>query len=101
MTKADEKFQLVPPHRHRTNHAEKAIGTFKEHLMASICSYDPSLPMHLWYHNIPQATITLNLIRSSRINPCVSAEAQLNGPFDFNATPLAPPGTKILIYETP
>ena len=30
MTKADENFQLVPPHCRRTNHAKKAIGTFKE-----------------------------------------------------------------------
>ena len=67
MAKSDEDFQLVPPHRHRTNHAEKAIGTFKEHLIASICSYDPSYPMHLWDRNIPQATLTLNLLRPSRI----------------------------------
>ena len=67
MTKADENFQLVPPHRHHTNHAEKAIGTFKEHLIASICSYDPSFPMHLWDRNIPQVTLTLNLLRPSRI----------------------------------
>ena len=101
MTKADKKFQLVPPHRHRTKHAEKAIGTFKENLIASICSYDPSSPMHLWDRNIPQATLTLNLLRPSRINPRLSSEAQLNGPFNFNATPLSPPGTKVLIYDTP
>ena len=101
MTKADENFQLVPPHGHRANHAEKSIGTFKEHLITSICSYDPSSPMHLWDRNIPQATITLNLLRPSRINPRLSSEAQLNGPFNFNATPLSTPGTKVLIYDTP
>ena len=57
--------------------------------------------MHLWDHNIPQAALTLNIFRPSRINPRLSAEAHLNGHFNFNATPLAPPGTKILIYETP
>ena len=101
MTKANENFQLVPLQRHRTNHAKKAIGTFKEPLIASICSYDPRFPMHLWDRNIPQATLTLNLLRQSRINPRLSAEAQLNGPFNFNATPLAPPWTKVLIYDTP
>ena len=43
--------------------------------------------------------LTLNLIRPSCINPRLPAEAQLNGAFDFNKTPLAPPGTKVLIFE--
>ena len=33
--------------------------------------------------------------------PRLSAEAYLIGAFDFNVTPLAPPGTKVLIHETP
>jgi hypothetical protein len=40
-------------------------------------------------------------MRPSRINPRLSAEAQLNGAFDYNKTPLAPPGMKVLIHETP
>ena len=101
MTKADENFQFVPLHCHGNNHVEKAIGTFKEHLIATICSYDPSFPMHLWDYNIPQATLTLNILRPSCINPHLLAEAQLDWPFNFNATPLAPPGTKVLIHEIP
>ena len=31
----------------------------------------------------------------------MSAEAHLNGAFDFNRTPMAPPGTKVLVHETP
>jgi hypothetical protein len=50
---------------------------------------------------LPQATITLNLLRKSRINPRMSAYAQLNGHFDFNSTPLAPPGTRIIAHEKP
>ena len=42
----------------------------------------------------------MNLLRPSRINPRLSAEAQLNGAFDFNRTPLTPPGTKALIFES-
>ena len=57
--------------------------------------------MHLWCRLLPQATTTLNLLRPSNINPKVSAEAILNGAFDYNATPLAPPGTKIIAYDTP
>jgi hypothetical protein len=31
----------------------------------------------------------------------MSAHQMLNGTFDYNRTPLAPPGTKILIHEKP
>ena len=97
----DVSFQLVPPYIHRTNAAEKAIGCFKDHFIAGLCSLDPSFPLHLWDRLIPQATLTLNLLRTSNINPRLSSEAQLNGSFDFNRTPLAPPGTKVLVYDTP
>ena len=94
-------FQLVPPHLHRNNQAERAIGTYKNHLIAGLASLDPNYPMHLWCRLIPHSLVTLNLLRPSRINPMLSAEASLNGAFDYNSTPLAPPGTKVIVYETP
>ena len=94
-------LQLVPPHLHRTNNAERAIATFKDHLISGIATTDPAFPLHLWDRLIPQAVITLNLLRPARFNPRLSAWAALNGAFDFNATPLAPPGTKVLIYDPP
>jgi hypothetical protein len=89
MLKAGTKYQLAPPNMHRTNAAEKAIDTWKCHFIAGLSSVDPDFPMHLWCRLIPQATTTLNLLRALRINPRLSAEAQLNGAFNFNRTPLA------------
>jgi hypothetical protein len=97
----DTQFQLVPPHVHRQNAAERAIQTFKNHFVAMLCSTDTQFPIHLWYRLIPQAVITLNPLRQSRINPKLPAHAQLNGLFDYNKTPLAPPGTKVIIHEKP
>ena len=94
-------FQLVPPHAHRRNSAERAIRVFKNHFIAGLCSTDPSFPLHLWDKLLPQALLTLNLLRSSHINPKLSAQALIHGPFDFNRTPLAPPGTKVLIHIKP
>jgi hypothetical protein len=94
-------FQLAPPHVHRRNAAERAIRTFKNHLIAGLCSTDPNFPLNLWDRLLPQALITLNLLRRSRINPRLSAYAQVHGAFDFNRTPLAPPGTRVLIHEKP
>ena len=95
------QYQLVPPNLHRNNAAEKAIGTFKDHFVTIMCSVDPRFPMHLWCRLVRQAVTTLNLLRQSRINPRLSAEAQLNGAFDYNTTPLAPPGTQVVVYENP
>jgi hypothetical protein len=49
---------------------------------------------------MPQADITLNLLRSSRRQPKLSAYACLNGNFDFNQSPLAPPGTRVVVHVT-
>jgi hypothetical protein len=86
---------------HRTNSAEKAIDIWKCHFIAGLSSVDPDFPMHLWCRLIEHATTTLNLLRPSRINHRLSAQAQLHGAFDYNRTPLAPPGSKVLIHETP
>ena len=59
----------------------------------------PQLSSQEWDRLIPQSVLTLNLIRSSRTNPSLSSHAAINGNFDFNATPLAPPGTKVLVHE--
>ena len=97
----DVEFQLVPPHIHQRNAAERAIRTFKNHFIAGLCSTDPNFPMHLWDRLVKQAEQTLNLMRTSRINPQLSAYAQLHGVFDYNRTPLAPPGTRIIAHEKP
>ena len=99
MAEQDVDFQLVPPHVHRRNAAERAIRTFKNHFISGLCSTDRNFPLHLWDRLLPQALLSLNLLRSSRINPKLSAWAQVHGAFDFNRTPLAPPGTRVLIHE--
>ena len=92
-------FRFYLPHLHRTNSADRAIQTFKDHLIAGITSCDPDFLLHLWDCLLSQATLTLNLLRPPGINPRLSAEAQPNGALDFNQTPLAPPGKKSLIFE--
>jgi hypothetical protein len=101
MSDQNISFQLVPPHVHRRNAAERALQSFKNHLIAGLCTADPDFPLNLWDKLIPQAEITLNMLRPSRLNPKISAHTQLENVFDFNRTPLAPPGTRAIAYETP
>jgi hypothetical protein len=93
-TTNDVAYQLVPPHCHRRNAAERAILTFKEHFVAGLSSVDPTFPLHLWDRRLPQAEITLNLLRTSRLHPQLSAAAHFHGLVDYNKTSFAPPGGK-------
>jgi hypothetical protein len=43
----DIAYQLVPPHCHQRNAAERAIRTFKEHFVAGLSSVDSAFPLHL------------------------------------------------------
>ena len=94
-------FQLDKPHLHRANAAERAIRTFKEHFKAGLASLDPDFPVREWDRLIPQAEMTLNMLRASRINPKLSAYALLFGQFDYNKTPMVPPGTKVISHLKP
>ncbi len=95
------EIQLVPPHNHHVNAAECAISTFKEHFVTALATVDMLCLLQLWDKFPPQVKLTLNLICFSHCNPLISANLELYGPFDFNKMPLAPLGTKVLVYDNP
>jgi hypothetical protein len=66
-----------------------------------MCSTDKYFPMHLWDRILPQAVMTLNMLRDSRISPKLSAATHIFGQYDSNRAPMAPPGTRIITHETP
>jgi hypothetical protein len=102
LKKEETKYQFVEPSNHRVNAAERAIQTFKNHFISGLCSTDRDWPLQLWDQITEQALITLNLLRTSRIDPTKSAYHQFYGhKYDWNAHPLAPPGTKAIVYESP
>ena len=101
MTSESVDYQLVPAHIHRRNAAERCIRTWKNHFIAGLASTDDNFPMHLWCRLLRDVDDTLNMLRPSRLNPTLSAFTQLHGAFDFNRTPMAPPGCKVLIHEKP
>jgi len=92
-------YQLVPPAEHRVHASERAIHTFKNHLIATFCTVDSQFPMSKWDRLIPHAVITLNQLRSSHLHPSLSAYASLFGNYDYNGMPLAPPGTREVAHS--
>jgi hypothetical protein len=94
-------IQLVPPHIHRVNAAKQAIRTFKEHFVAGLATVNNLCPLQLRDEFLPQVELTLNLISFPCCNPLILANHELYGSFDFNKMPLAPLGTKALVYNNP
>jgi hypothetical protein len=95
------KFQLVPPDMHRRNKAEQMIRHFKNHFLSILAGVDAAFPPYLWDLLLPQAELTNNLLRQATANPKISAWEYFNGLFDFNKTPLAPMGCRVLIHAKP
>jgi hypothetical protein len=84
-------FQLVPPYSHRRNSAERAIRSLEDHLIAGISLTEKAFPMHLWDILLHQAVITLDMLHISWINPKLSASTHIDGQYDYNREPMAPP----------
>jgi hypothetical protein len=98
--KYNVNFQRVPPHSHCRNSAERAVQTWKNHFCSGLATCDPKFPLTEWDLLLPQADLTLNLLRSSRRQPRLSAYACINGNFDFNRSQLAPTGTRVVVHIT-
>ena len=101
MKEVNEKFQLVPPHIQIINSVERFIQYFKEDFISGLSSTQRDFPLHIWCQIHPHASLTLNLLRKSHMNPILSGYTQLHGEFKYSATPLSPPGTKIFVHEKP
>jgi hypothetical protein len=101
MTTNNIQYQLTPAGLHRRYLAKRAIQTFKNHYIAGLCSCHPDFPLNLWDKLIPQAVLTLNLLRPARLNPRLSAHAYVHGQFNYADTPIAPPGIKVQAHLRP
>jgi len=99
--KSNVAYQKVPPNIRRRNSAERAIQTWKAHFIAGLSTIDPSFPISEWDRLVEQGEINLNILRNARVNPKLSAYAYLCGVFDYNKTPLASPGIKLVVHQKP
>ena len=93
------QIELVPPGTHRRNSAEVAITNFKAHFLSVLAGTSQYFPPSLWDRLLPQAEITINLLRQSNATPNVLAYDHLIRPFDYNKMPLPPMGISVQVHE--
>ena len=62
-------YEMVPPHIRCRNKTERAISTFKAHLLSILNGIASIFPTNLWDLLVPQIELTLNLLRQSTLNP--------------------------------
>ena len=48
LIKNDTSYQLLPPHTHRCNLADRSIQTFKNYFKAGLASVDPNFLLSKW-----------------------------------------------------
>ena len=94
-------FQLVHPHTHWKNLAERAIQTFKIQYKAGLTSVNPNFLISEWDRLLEQSNITLNLLRSVRTSPKLLAYSYIFRKFNFASTPMEPRWTKIVAHIKP
>ena len=94
------EFNFIAAGNHRANKAERAIQSWKNHFIAGIATVDPDFPMTQWPNFLLQAELTLNHLRPFADNDKISAyEGIFKSKYDFQAHPIAPIGTKVVVYE--
>ncbi len=74
-------LQLVEPHNHHVNVAERAIQTFKNAFITALATTNRDFPMQLWDRLMPQVMNCLNMLRAPRIDPTKLAYETLYGPY--------------------
>ncbi|KAL7478261.1 hypothetical protein ACHAW6_004033, partial [Cyclotella cf. meneghiniana] len=101
VTTNNAKFQYTPPDMHRTNTAERAIRTWKNHFIAVRAGTPRTYRLSNWCKDLEQTDITLNMLRPCTTNPRLSAYEAMEGMFSFDKTPMAPIATKVMIHIKP
>jgi hypothetical protein len=76
------EYKLVPPGNHQQNQAERAIQTFKMHLISILAGVANQFPLSLWCYLLEPTELTLNLLRQSNMAPKISAFAHVHGHHD-------------------
>eukprot|EP00957_Ditylum_brightwellii_P100138 7631134-Ditylum_brightwellii.AAC.1 len=97
----ETRVELTPLDMHQQNLGERAIQTWKDHIIVRLAGLPKEFPLAYWCSLVLQTNMTLSLMRPCCMNPALSTEVALNRCYNFNATPMAPLSTKVLVHIKP
>ena len=86
----DINYQLVNSGKYRAKNVDRSIQTFKNHFIAGLRRVYMDFHLQLWERMIQQETISINLLRKSRLHPQLSFYAHFLGGFNYNCTQIFP-----------
>ena len=94
------KFQNVPPGNKRSNKAERAIQSWRNHFLSTMGTVSADCPHYVWSKFIEQMELTLAHLRPFETDRTISSFEGIHGrKYDFAAHPIAICGTPVYIYE--
>ena len=95
-------YQNVSPGNKRANRAERAIQTWRHHMVATLGTVNGKCPKQLWSYFIGQMEICLNFLRPFESDNTMSAyEGIFRAKYDHDAHPLSICGCAVLVFEPP
>ena len=56
------QFQLLKPHMHLRNAAERDVKTFKKNFIAALCTVEPRFTLYVYDRLLPQDTMALSML---------------------------------------
>ena len=80
---------------------KKAAHIYTSCFKSVIAPLPSTFPISYWCLLLKQIDLALNIVQPCRQNPKLSACAVIEGEFNFGSTPIAPPGTEMLMYVCP
>ena len=101
IAKNNMTHELAAPGNHRTLIAERAIQTWKAHMVSNLNGVDEKFPISCWCQIVNQTELTLNLLWQSNIVPAISAYAHVHGQHDYMRNPFAPIGCRVEVHIKP
>ena len=94
--------QLVPPGIKRSNKAEHAIQTFRNHFLAVLGTVHKDFPIDRWDLLLPHIETAVNLLHPAEDYQSKSAYEGIFGhKYDFLQHPMGPAGLLVSVFELP
>jgi hypothetical protein len=106
MWRTSSSHNKLPSNIHRRTYIAQTwprglLGHGQTTLSPGLRAFQKPFPIANWCRHTNQCDYTVNMLRPCHQNPALSAFKSMEGSFSFDATPMAPPETEVLVHLKP